>query len=481
MLINPLKIDHTQYCIAGHLKNFYYIVTLFDRLEKIYSLTREDFMEDKWALVDEIDSNEDKLLSASRALSFFTINGGSYLGNLTNTDEEPKFLPPFCLQYISVPFVEMIVKVVKSIPGNSSDLDMVKEIVITVFQACLEFKITDVNQIAYIFGTMCHETHFGKNMVEDASYLLNLYEPVFSDQKAIEANNPIKPNDPIYNFAKDTEFNLIEEIKGLYQCYKNNDLIYKDLEKKLKELDARLEKIFLQISDAFLTAYLVDLAMELDPKNIIKAMNDFVIKSSNIRHLKPSPRSPSYVTPILTWLKAIDFNKANANVLQFIIIQLKLLLVDWLLTRIDKSKDLGNTHQADGENYKGKGLVQLTGRGHYEKFTKFFNTESSSYYKVAKKVEIQDAIDLEQNPQQATNPKIAAIVTVGGMYDGQFIPPYRLGRYAKGTGSYDFFNARDIVNADKSIAYEHSGQTIGQHVAALAEKFIPALLSFKGK
>ena len=45
-------------------------------------------------------------------------------------------------------------------------------------------------------------------------------------------------------------------------------------------------------------------------------------------------------------------------------------------------KDLGNTQQGDGVKYKGRGLIQITGRANYEKYAKYCG------YDVVKKPEL---------------------------------------------------------------------------------------------
>ena len=59
-------------------------------------------------------------------------------------------------------------------------------------------------------------------------------------------------------------------------------------------------------------------------------------------------------------------------------------------------EDLGNTQPGDGERYKGRGLIQLTGRANYRKFS-----------------EILD-LDLEENPELAKEPTVAA--RIAGAY-----------------------------------------------------------------
>jgi hypothetical protein len=63
--------------------------------------------------------------------------------------------------------------------------------------------------------------------------------------------------------------------------------------------------------------------------------------------------------------------------------------------------DLGNTHPGDGARYHGRGFIQLTGRGNYRKYGQTLD------------------VPLENHPEQALNPAIAARI---------------LGRYFKDRG-----------------------------------------------
>lgn len=52
-------------------------------------------------------------------------------------------------------------------------------------------------------------------------------------------------------------------------------------------------------------------------------------------------------------------------------------------------KDLGNIHRGDGRRYKGRGVIQLTGRHNYRKYGKLIG------------------VDLENNPERAAEPEIS--------------------------------------------------------------------------
>lgn len=109
--------------------------------------------------------------------------------------------------------------------------------------------------------------------------------------------------------------------------------------------------------------------------------------------------------------------------------------------------DLGNTQPGDGQRFKGRGYVQITGRSNYTKWSQRLG------------------IDLINNPGLASDPAIAAKILVLGMRDGSFTG-VGLSNYINGS-KQDFFNARRIVNGtDKASA-----------IAQIAESYLNALRS----
>lgn len=92
----------------------------------------------------------------------------------------------------------------------------------------------------------------------------------------------------------------------------------------------------------------------------------------------------------------------------------------------DIGKRLGNTLAGDGYRYRGRGYVQLTGRGNYRKAGEKVNT------------------DLLANPDLALQPDIAAMVLVKGCLEGWFTTK-KLGDYINAT-KCDYRNARRVVN-----------------------------------
>ena len=100
-------------------------------------------------------------------------------------------------------------------------------------------------------------------------------------------------------------------------------------------------------------------------------------------------------------------------------------------------KVLGNTMAGDGYLYRGRGFVQLTGRANYRK------------------------AGLENKPDEALQPDVAAVILVTGCSSGWFTGR-KLSDYLPG----DYYNARRVVNGvDKAYT-----------VAAYASQFEAALL-----
>ena len=107
--------------------------------------------------------------------------------------------------------------------------------------------------------------------------------------------------------------------------------------------------------------------------------------------------------------------------------------------RYEGLADLGNTYAGDGERFKGRGYVQITGRRNYAYWSERLG------------------IDLVAKPERAAEPDIAAQILVLGMRDGTFTGK-RLSNYI-GETKADFIGARKIVN----------GTDRAHHIAQLAQ------------
>jgi hypothetical protein len=105
---------------------------------------------------------------------------------------------------------------------------------------------------------------------------------------------------------------------------------------------------------------------------------------------------------------------------------------------------LGNGDEAsgDGAKYKGRGYVQITGRGNYAKWTQKLG------------------IDLLENPDRACEPQIAADICIVGMRDGLFAPAAGpMSKYISGD-KRDFLNARAIVNGGELKRFPEKAKLI---------------------
>ncbi len=106
-------------------------------------------------------------------------------------------------------------------------------------------------------------------------------------------------------------------------------------------------------------------------------------------------------------------------------------------------RSLGNTQPGDGQRFKGRGYVQITGRRNYADWSRRLG------------------VDLVGNPQMAQDPRIAAQILVGGMRQGTFTGR-RLDQYINDQQT-DFTGARRIVNGnDKAGTIAQTAQRLLQ-------------------
>lgn len=112
---------------------------------------------------------------------------------------------------------------------------------------------------------------------------------------------------------------------------------------------------------------------------------------------------------------------------------------------------LGNTGSNDGWSYRGRGLVQITGKTNYAKMKKYIG---------------KDAVTNPDLMLDAKNSAIALVeCMIDGVYTGKKLSDYKL------PGSY--FDARAIINADKNRL--ENGVKIGTLIANYAKHFETSL------
>lgn len=116
-------------------------------------------------------------------------------------------------------------------------------------------------------------------------------------------------------------------------------------------------------------------------------------------------------------------------------------------------RDLGNTQPGDGKRFKGRGLVQVTGRANYVKWSKKLG------------------IDAVGDPNILKQPKYALVTLVVGMLEGTYTGK-NLNQYI-GNGKADFVGARRIINGQ-----DRAAEIAGFATAYLAK--LPAILQEAG-
>ncbi len=137
---------------------------------------------------------------------------------------------------------------------------------------------------------------------------------------------------------------------------------------------------------------------------------------------------------------------------------------------------LGNVRgTSDAADFRGRGLVQLTGRNNYATMSRQLGEEGFQYtvdgvtYGTA-----EHPIDLTANPTHVNRvPELAARITVSGMRQGTFTGR---GLSADITDTNtDFVNARRVVNGDKDKIEPNRTESNGEIVAGYARSFAAEL------
>ncbi|PJF03496.1 hypothetical protein [Acinetobacter seifertii] len=117
-----------------------------------------------------------------------------------------------------------------------------------------------------------------------------------------------------------------------------------------------------------------------------------------------------------------------------------------------KAKELGNLQRGDGYTFRGRGLVQLTGRSNYKKFSSITGK------------------NLEENPDLACEFQYSVPIMIVGMKDGIFTG-YKLSSFIN-NDKIDYLRARRIINGkDKAAIFSNNAKII----EALLQKTSPKI------
>lgn len=128
----------------------------------------------------------------------------------------------------------------------------------------------------------------------------------------------------------------------------------------------------------------------------------------------------------------------------------------------------GKTTKVNGVTiplYYGRGYCQLTHDYNYKKATERL--------KVFDPVKFKD-LDLLKDPDKVLEPEIASLILTLGSLEGWFRKGKTLKKYLTGK-SPDFFNAREIINADKNTVETGKSVSNGEKIAKYATDFYNSL------
>ena len=130
---------------------------------------------------------------------------------------------------------------------------------------------------------------------------------------------------------------------------------------------------------------------------------------------------------------------------------------------------LGNRKgTTDAMNFRGRGVVQITGRVNYEKLTKRLNEQGFTYTYGGVEWGKDQPIDLVSNPEHVNQVEdLAAKILVVGSSEGLFTGR-ELSDYIGG-GRKDYYNARSVINGDKKKNGEGIAWQARHYEAMLSE------------